>query len=474
MGKISSTLSIRTPGGSALRASINKEANSTLDREIALSAGEFVEVFSMDTLGAQGGATPIPNSLPDFKQIVAYNAGQAPIEIVLKNALIDDADGLVHAEIYAYTTFFIQAGGYLSLPSPRMVTTTGVDTSPEALNYVTDVANRCTSQLTLRATASTATYESRDGKIKKYGLSTAAITDSAGDVYINGIHGKANYNNNTGAGGAAATWVATDGVVPGTIRVRFFQGGFQQFDYTENGLAPQTSTSTTLLAANTAYAFGINVNGAGAGDVSFTTHTSDVTWGNPSSGTGVLYKIQVALDALLKDTDVALVDGNLRFTSRSRSSIDSAIALTAPSSGTDFRASGINAAAYLAATAAEVLDGDDADIMFDDGQGNLSRANGGTGWCTYGIPGSGTAVKFSIYITGGPPNSSIQLSWLHGSVAGGNLSTTTPADDGEATNSLLAVYARAIAFSLEHGNAGRKGKLRLIVVDNTDITQANY
>ena len=437
MGKISSTLSIRTPGGGALRASINKEANSTLDREIALSAGEFVEVFSMDTLGAQGGATPIPNSLPDFKQIVAYNAGQAPIEIVLKNALIDDADGLVHAEIYAYTTFFIQAGGYLSLPSPRMVTTTGVDTSPEALNYVTDVANRCTSQLTLRATASTATYESRDGKIKKYGLSAAAITDSAGDVYINGLHGKANYNNNTGSGGAAATWVATDGVVPGTIRVRFFQGGFQQFDYTENGLAPQTSTSTTLLAANTAYAFGINVNGAGA-------------------------------------ADVALVDGNLRFTSRSRSSIDSAIALTAPSSGTDFRASGINAAAYLAATAASVLDGNDADIMFDDGQGNLSRANGGTGWCTYGIPGSGTAIKFSIYITGGPPNSSIQLSWLHGSVAGGNLSTTTPADDGEATNSLLAVYARAIAFSLEHGNAGRKGKLRLIVVDNTDITQANY
>ena len=114
----------------------------------------------------------------------------------------------------------------------------------------------------------------------------------------------------------------------------------------------------------------------------------------------------------------------------------------------------------------------DSEIMWDNGEGVLSRASGGSGWITYGVPGSDTSPKLSLYITGAPANSSVKLSWLYGSVAGGNLSTATPADDEEGTNSVLSVYARALSWSLQYGKEGRKGRLRLIAVDNANYTSA--
>ena len=226
MANIKSTLTLTTPSGSKVRASVSKAANATIDREIALTSGEFVEVFVMDTNGYLGNSTPVANSLPDFRQLVAYNTGEAPLEIALKTHLIDDGDGLTHAELYSYPTFFIPAGGYLAIPSPRIISTSGTDTTPESLNYVSDVAGRCAPQLNLRATASTATYVSDDGKTKLYGLSTAAVTNSRGELYISGLHGKANHDNSS----TAATWVCTDGVVPGTMRIQFYDPAFSEFN----------------------------------------------------------------------------------------------------------------------------------------------------------------------------------------------------------------------------------------------------
>ena len=478
MATIKSTFNLTTPGGAKLSTSITKDANSTIDREIAVTAGDFVEVFTMDTAGALGDSTPLPNSLPDYKQLVAYNSGNAPLELALKTPLIDDADGVIHAELYSYPIFFIPVGGYLILPSPRMVSTSGTLTTPLALNYVTDETKmgsggRCVQQAALRATASTATYESEDGSVQKRGLSTTGVTNAYGDLYISGIHGKANIDSD-GDGGSAGTYVATDGIVPGTVRVHYYEPAYTEINYTKNGLPAQASTTSTSLTANTAYSLKLNVDGAGATDVSFTTHTSDVTWGNPTTGTGVLYKIQAAMDAANKKCDVSIVDGNIRFTSRSRKSSVSSVVIDNPDGGTNFRTSGTVTVALFEATACQVLDSSDNDVMFDNGEGVLSRANGGTGTVGYGKPGSGTGVKCSVYFTGAPAHSSIKLSWLHGSSSGGNLSTTTPTDNGAASNSLLAVYARAISFSLEHGKSGRKGKLRLVVVDNLELGSANY
>ena len=447
----------------------SKDANATIDREFEVSAGDFQEVLAIDT---SGGITtePSSNSLSDFKQLVAYNSGDGPIEIALKTALVDDADALTHAELYAYPVFFIPAKGYLSIPSPRIVSTSGTATAPYALNYVNNT--RATSQASLRLTASTGTYVSSDGTVKKTGLSTAGVTNANGDLYVSGLHGKANYDNDSGGGGSAGTYVATDGIIPGTVRVHFYNPAYQEFNLTGNGYKPQTSTSLPGLSTNTAYAFKLNVDGGGATDLAFTTHTSDVTWGSPTAGNGILKKIQDEIDAHELQADVALVDGNLRFTSRSRNSTSSAIAITAPTSGTDFRDAGILANGQIATTAVAVATQNDNDVMWDNGEEMLSRANGGSGWITYAIPGSGTGAKCSIYITGAPANSSVKLSWLHGSVAGGNLSTATPTDDSEATNCVLSVYARALSFSAQYGLTGRKGKLRLVAVDNANYTSA--
>ena len=471
MAKISSSLTVTTPSGQRVSSTYSKEANSTLDREIAVLPGQFVEVFSIDTSQAAGDAAQSSaNILGDYKQLIAFNVGDTPLEVALKTVLIDDADSINHAELYSYPVFNIPVGGYLSLPSPRIHSVSGTRTTPVALNYVDNA--RVTAQAILRATASTATYVSGDGKTRKVNLRTNGLTDSNGDLYISGLHGKANYDNDSGGGGTAGTYVATDGIIPGTIRVNFYSPAFQEFSATGNALKPFTSTSSSLLTANTAYAFGLNVNGGGATDISFTTHTSDVTWGSPLSGTGVLYKIQAAMDAAEKGCDVSLVNGNIRFSSRSRNSTSSAIAITAPSSGTDFRDAGILSNGLIATTAVSAMIQDDDDVMFDDGEGNLSRKNGGSGWCVYGAPGSDTSVKASIYVTGAPTNSSVKLSWLYGSTQGGKLSSTTPTDDEEVTNSIMSVYARANSFHTTNGKLGRKGKLRMIVVDKSKYTQA--
>ena len=43
MANIKSSLTLTTPSGGRVSATVSKEANSTIDREIALTAGEFVE-----------------------------------------------------------------------------------------------------------------------------------------------------------------------------------------------------------------------------------------------------------------------------------------------------------------------------------------------------------------------------------------------------------------------------------------------
>ena len=127
MAKISSSLRISTPSGNSVSASYSKEANATIDRDFNIHAGDFQEVLSIDT---SGGLTSEPsgNAMADFKQLVAYNSGSVPIEVALKTALVDDADAQVHAEIYSYPVFFVPAGGYLSIPSPRIVSTSVVAT----------------------------------------------------------------------------------------------------------------------------------------------------------------------------------------------------------------------------------------------------------------------------------------------------------------------------------------------------------
>jgi len=121
-----------------------------------------------------------------------------------------------------------------------------------------------------------------------------------------------------------------DGLVPGSVAIKFYTQGFQEF-----GLAGITNSTKSGLATSTTYAFALTISGGSSDDISFTTDSTDVTFGN------VISKIQSAITDKFtsgtnlknKRANISLVDGDIRVTDLSRLST-SAIALAAPSSGT--------------------------------------------------------------------------------------------------------------------------------------------
>ena len=121
-----------------------------------------------------------------------------------------------------------------------------------------------------------------------------------------------------------------DGLVAGSVAIKFYSHGFQEF-----GLAGISASSKTGLAASTTYTFGLAISGSSADDVAFTTDSSDLTFGN------VITKIQSAInDKFTAGTNlknrkatIGIIGGDLRVTDSSRLSTG-AIALSAPSSGT--------------------------------------------------------------------------------------------------------------------------------------------
>ena len=166
-----------------------------------------------------------------------------------------------------------------------------------------------------------------------------------GDVSINGggdgsaakcktdIEGRFKCFNMFGQG-RNANYVG-DGITPGSFAMLFrTEGGYQQL-----GLSGITANSHTGLAASTAYEFDIQVDGGTNFDnLTFTTDSSNLNWGGAS---GVISKIQSALNTqyytagnlFQRGVDLAIVNGDIRFSSRSNRS-GSAIALTAGASGT--------------------------------------------------------------------------------------------------------------------------------------------
>ena len=146
-------------------------------------------------------------------------------------------------------------------------------------------------------------------------------TDANGKLLVYNLFGKGR----TSSGGK--------GVVAGSFSMKFYEAGYQTL-----GLSGITSQTNTGLTASTAYEFDIQVDGGTNFDnLTFTTDSSNVNWGGTN---GVIQKIQTALDEQFytsgnlfeKKVHVAIVDGDIRFTSGSHLST-SAIALTAGSTG---------------------------------------------------------------------------------------------------------------------------------------------
>ena len=178
----------------------------------------------------------------------------------------------------------------------------------------------------------------------------------------------------------------------GSVAIKFYESGYQEF-----GLAGITPSTKTGLAVSTAYAFALTIDGGSSDDISFTTDSSDVTFGN------VIGKIQSAINDKFtagtnlkgKKATIAIIDGDVRITSGSRLSTG-AILIAAPSSGTTPLGVGIIPAVGVLekAVAGKLPDDTLQDpvtfatkkntnaFLLDDGMGNLSGA-GGTGTLNY-------------------------------------------------------------------------------------------
>ena len=183
-----------------------------------------------------------------------------------------------------------------------------------------------------------------------------------------------------------------DGLVGGSVAIKFYNQGYQEF-----GLAGINSSTKTGLATSTTYTFALTISGGSSDDVAFTTDSSDVTFGN------VIGKIQSAINDKFttgtnlknKKATIGIVNGDVRITDSSRLSTG-AILMAAPSSGTTPFGVGIIPAvgSLEKAVAARLPDDTIRDsvtyaeikntsaFLLDDGKGNL-RGAGGSGTINY-------------------------------------------------------------------------------------------
>ena len=189
----------------------------------------------------------------------------------------------------------------------------------------------------------------------------------------------------------------SDGIVPGSIAVKFYEPAYQEL-----GLSGITPSSKTGLTAGGTYYFKITVDGGTQFEVGFTV---DQTNTNLGGANGVLSQIQNIFDQQFYTTGAALngvkvsigiVNGDIRFTSGSHLSTSS-IALAAGTTGadttTEIFAQAIGIFPVLASVESAIAsklpddtvkdkvtykDSPSGVFMYDDGKGNLQGAGMGS------------------------------------------------------------------------------------------------
>ena len=184
--------------------------------------------------------------------------------------------------------------------------------------------------------------------------------------------------------------VPAGGFVPGSIFLTFARPAYAPLGIAETVI----SGTSSGLTADTAYDFAITVDGVDQADMSFTTDATDVTWGGQN---GVIKKINDALRAAGHDVRAGIARDNVLYDTDDQGDVvlkhNKAIVgtstiewkLDASGSNTNFFGSGkVPAIGSVPAdvTPSEITDSTPY-IMKDDGHGNLSRMNGGTGIMNY-------------------------------------------------------------------------------------------
>ena len=234
------------------------------------------------------------------------------------------------------------------------------------------------------------------------------------------------------------------GIVPGSLAIKFYEAGYQAL-----GLSGITAGTNSGLAVSTAYALDIQVDGGTNFDnLTFTTDSANVNFGGAN---GIVAKLQDALDTQFytsgnlfeKRVHVAIVNGDIRFTSGSHLST-SAIALTAEdgSDASFFGTGRIPAIGNIrGAVAAKLPDDVSYDSVtyttspnqvfaFDNGSGRIMGACSGT------INYETGAITLNNCL----PNAQFVYSVCHTSAFSGKLTEGTD----ERINSLVDIYANTV------------------------------
>ena len=465
----------------------------------------FINILSVS--GTKGTAT-----VPSIKAFCVYNMGDVPAEIQFvyqewkNNSNTDDANSVDMgggATVNRYATMILPAGDFFYLPHGRLIgynadasaanATTIENTAPDSNMYVdsgADLDHATSATMGSDAAHTTLNLESGHSKYFKVGdlirieneicevtavgtgadLANSTCTIKRGlfgstaathadDVAIRlpffnmyadfdkysvsqtDKDGKFRAKNFFGYGRTGDA--ISDGVQAGSVGIKFYQAGYQEL-----GLAGITANTNSGLAASTAYALNITVDGGSTfANLSFTTDSSNLNFGGRN---GVLNKIQDALNVQYytsgnlfeKKVTVGLVNGDVRFTSGQYLS-GSAIALAAPSSGTTpFGVGRLPAIANVEAAVAAKLPDDtiydkepyDASpnkgaFMYDDGQGNLLGA--GSGRINYETG----EIDFTSL-----PNAEFVINVIHKSAHAGGVNS----DTANGKNTIQTIGARCV------------------------------
>ena len=212
----------------------------------------------------------------------------------------------------------------------------------------------------------------------------------SGSSQLNMTDGKGRYKINNFFGYARSS-VARDegqGVVGGSIALKFYSSAYAEVKFPK----PITSSTDSKVTASTAYAFDLTIDDSSATNIPFTT-SSNTKFGGSD---GILRKMQDAIDLAFEGTAygcvVSIIDGALRFTSKSHMAAHdgtngSLVLVADASSGTDLFTGSVgimpNDTAFPDAIKPRLPDDVIIDIasgrttpnvsafMYDDGHGNL-------------------------------------------------------------------------------------------------------
>ena len=236
-----------------------------------------------------------------------------------------------------------------------------------------------------------------------------ALSGSSQLVMTDG-RGRFKISNYFGYGRSAAANDVAQGIVAGSVAIKFYNSAYAEVHFPR----PITASTDSKVSASTAYAFDLTIDDSSATNIPFTT-SSNVKFGGSD---GILRKMQDAIDTAFEGTaygcTVTIVDGKLRFTSKSHmiphdGTNGSKVLVADASSGTDIFTGSVgimpNDTAFpnpveptlpddiTIDRASGVTEPNVSSFMYDDGHGNLiynSNIVGSvaykTGACEWTIP----------------------------------------------------------------------------------------